>query len=711
MKCYTLTTTAIIACALLGTICRGTDVLRAGSPEDHKPIILDDDDGNDGDVGLFTIGHWYTQSNPAGQSGKTYLHDGNHNKGGCGASFTARLPVAGYYQVDMRWTGGDDHSDSVPVDIVHADGTLRTHVDQTAGGVWFPLGVHRFEVGDDGGVVIRNGGTSRTVIVDAVRFVYTGGTITDNATAGAIETTGTWHAQPSTGNACYGNGQLRTQPDGSGEAMATFTPKVTEDGRYEVWLWWGRQHDLATNVPVFIDNGDKTETVIVDQRTFGDAWLRLGIFEFSADREAHITIRSDNVNGFVVADAMMVLPYTAYRAEAARARLTKDFPPLGPVPVSPVRLEMTNKATHRVTLIAFGEDTLIVRSNGTLIAVPTDDIARECLLAIYQEYADPSNAKHQQFLARFERGDTGADEPDAVVAEDEPKPTTPSEADLVAKLHEQAGKLVEAQVERWLVKCKPFAPQMHLVETDHFLICSAWKPVDDEALGKVCEKLYDKLCESFDLTADAVIWPTKLPVVVFWSENQFIRFCQEVDHPNLGDLKQVGGYCGSTLPGMPYVVLNGVNRTVTSDASPKTRFFALLVHETTHAFNAAYLGINPLPSWFNEGIAEYLSADLVPGCSAGMRWGQATTRAISERTDISPMFDRKQIIATRDLDEYGLAQSVVRFMHAGDRKAFIKFYGLLKQGKMQEAAIVEAYQFDLDGLVERWKKGALRRHR
>ena len=48
-------------------------------------------------------------------------------------------------------------------------------------------------------------------------------------------------------------------------------------------------------------------------------------------------------------------------------------------------------------------------------------------------------------------------------------------------------------------------------------------------------------------------------------------------------------------------------------------------------------------------------------------------------------------------------------MHASDKEAFIKFYGLVKKGKPQEAALVESYLFDFDGLVERWKKAAVRR--
>ena len=462
MKRHTVAAAAAMMCALLATILLDPALSRADAPDDHEPIIIDNEDGEDGeDVGLFTMGEWRTESNPAGQHGPTYLHDGNLNKGACAASYTPRLPLAGYYQVDLRWTGGDDHSDHVPVDVVHADGTLRTHVDQTKGGVWFPLGVHRFEAGIDGGVVIRNEGTVRTVIVDAVRFVYAGAAIVDNAEIGAIETTGDWAARPEQDNSCYGNDQLRTQPDGSGEAMAAFTPEIAEDGDYEVWLWWGREGDLATNVPVFIEHDGVTDTVVIDQRTFGDAWLRLGIFHFAADGEARVTIRTDSVNGYVVADAMMVLPYTAYRAEAARARLTKDFPPLGPVPVTPIRLMTTDGGAYRVTLIAFSEDALVIRDNGVLIGVPTDTITTECLFTIYREYADPGNPDHEQALVDFladrgmsqsARAELLATQPSTptttqAAKDPEDEPAAPAGVSTAERqLREQVSRFVDAQV-------------------------------------------------------------------------------------------------------------------------------------------------------------------------------------------------------------------------------------------------------------------------
>ncbi|MEM6472577.1 MAG: glycosyl hydrolase family 28-related protein, partial [Planctomycetota bacterium] len=100
---------------------------------------------------------------------------------GAQAAFTPDLPIAGDYEVFIRWIddfGGQDHSghgNQVPVDVVHAGGTASTTVNQrTGGGRWVSLGVFEFEAGTDGEVVLSTEGTSERTIADGVRFSFRG---------------------------------------------------------------------------------------------------------------------------------------------------------------------------------------------------------------------------------------------------------------------------------------------------------------------------------------------------------------------------------------------------------------------------------------------------------------------------------------------------------------------------------------------------------
>ncbi|MEL6898976.1 MAG: Ig-like domain-containing protein, partial [Planctomycetota bacterium] len=93
------------------------------------------------------------------------------------ATFTPQLPVGGQYEVFVRWinnAGGQDHtghSNQVPIEITHADGTDTTFVDQRInGGRWVSMGEYLFDVGNAGQLVIGTEGTTETSIVDGVRF-------------------------------------------------------------------------------------------------------------------------------------------------------------------------------------------------------------------------------------------------------------------------------------------------------------------------------------------------------------------------------------------------------------------------------------------------------------------------------------------------------------------------------------------------------------
>ena len=49
------------------------------------------------------------------------------------------------------------------------------------------------------------------------------------------------------------------------------------------------------------------------------------------------------------------------------------------------------------------------------------------------------------------------------------------------------------------------------------------------------------------------------------------------------------------------------------------------------------------------------------------------------------------------------AQSLVRFLVARDRKAFVKFVHLMKQGKSEADALKEAYNLTREDLIRLWR--------
>jgi hypothetical protein len=138
-------------------------VSASSGPSGPSEVILDN-------TAATLTGTWTTATSPAGFYGSNYLHDNNSGKGTKTARFTPTL-VAGNYKVYARWVAASNHAASVPVDIVHANGTDFLSVNQTQnGGQWVLLGVYAFNGGTGGHVTISTTGTSGRVIADAVRF-------------------------------------------------------------------------------------------------------------------------------------------------------------------------------------------------------------------------------------------------------------------------------------------------------------------------------------------------------------------------------------------------------------------------------------------------------------------------------------------------------------------------------------------------------------
>ncbi len=263
------------------------------------------------------------------------------------------------------------------------------------------------------------------------------------------------------------------------------------------------------------------------------------------------------------------------------------------------------------------------------------------------------------------------------------KTTEPTEAEIARN---------RRQAMEWFHKArKEVVASLHLVETPHFLIFSAWSPANDRRLGRVCETMYTHLRKQFRLPAEKSVWAGKLPIYVFGKVEHFRKFTEEVDERNLSES---GGYLSQRSDGFCYMVLNRVHS--------RTHFYGLLVHEGTHAFLARYLTNAYVVEWVNEGLAETISARLVPGCRAAKRYVEATKEAIRTGRDVRGVFDD----VTLDDFDYGIAQSLVRFLLARDASAMIEFVKHMKHGADDAEALKKAYGFTPDQLVIEWRKAA-----
>jgi len=106
-------------------------------------------------------------------------------------------------------------------------------------------------------------------------------------------------------------GEPGDKTKGDGSATATFRITVPESGEYELAMAYSAHETRATNVPVTVISGEHQQTVSVDQTVplpSGQYFRPIGNVTLVSDVETVITITNRDTAGFVIVDAIRLLP-------------------------------------------------------------------------------------------------------------------------------------------------------------------------------------------------------------------------------------------------------------------------------------------------------------------------------------------------------------------------------------------------------------------
>ena len=254
----------------------------------------------------------------------------------------------------------------------------------------------------------------------------------------------------------------------------------------------------------------------------------------------------------------------------------------------------------------------------------------------------------------------------------------------------------------WGRQMRQITSRTHRIETAHFVIYSAWSKTDDTKLKSIYEKLYTALCKQFDMPATENIWIGKLSVFAFWEKKDFVKFYVNVCGLSKERAQKSGGVAGSR-GWYQYVNLGPVMSKGRSKASARTRFYKLLVHESTHAFTKRYIKYKRVTSWLNEGIAEVLSAMLVPASNTSQRLQAAHTLVKQGKgAKFLPMLTAQNIPI--EYEYYGAAQSLARFLLSKGKIKFIQLVSEFKNGSGSEDALRKVYGLSHKTLLQQWAR-------
>ena len=249
---------------------------------------------------------------------------------------------------------------------------------------------------------------------------------------------------------------------------------------------------------------------------------------------------------------------------------------------------------------------------------------------------------------------------------------------------------------------------MHFHETRRFFFFTDIpQQTVDKYLVPYMDKLYAMLCDAYSLDPEENLWVGKAVIVVFVDKSSFWQYEQAYfDHsPDSG----AQALCNRNGDGS--IVVAGYG------GDDLHYFAATVVHETTHGFNFRYRTWNDLPSWLDEGMAEWVANYVTGGDSGIARKIQRSMQNMRQTRSMGgdAFFNARQI----DFAGYGQANAFVGFLASYNSKAtkskknppkfksytphepttFCKFINGIKDGGEWEASLKKAYGTSLEDLV------------
>jgi hypothetical protein len=130
------------------------------------------------------------------------------------------------------------------------------------------------------------------------------GIVLDDADA---KLTGAWSHGSLAEQRRVGTGYLHDDNEDKGAKRAVWSPDLPEAGDYEIVLHFVPNANRATNVPVAITTGGKTQTLRVNQREKSGA-RSLGRFTLAQGRSVQIEVSTADTDGHVILDGLQILP-------------------------------------------------------------------------------------------------------------------------------------------------------------------------------------------------------------------------------------------------------------------------------------------------------------------------------------------------------------------------------------------------------------------
>lgn len=238
------------------------------------------------------------------------------------------------------------------------------------------------------------------------------------------------------------------------------------------------------------------------------------------------------------------------------------------------------------------------------------------------------------------------------------------------------GAQSEDQQAAAVAELKAFADQtkerlnkpLKLIETNFFLFYSDLDEQEAKNWSGLLDKMYGLMADLFGVDRKTNVWRGKALVFVFRSSADYVKFQVEMHHTDPG---------GSD--GMCHTYGNGMVHIAFYRQRDELQFAHVLVHESSHGFVHRYRTPKRLPSWGNEGLAEWIANRLLldkrPNRPKTTR--NTTQILLRQYRGVGGMFDAEHI----DAWQYPVSEMLTTYMIETNKKGYIAFINGVKDGE------------------------------
>jgi hypothetical protein len=236
-------------------------------------------------------------------------------------------------------------------------------------------------------------------------------------------------------------------------------------------------------------------------------------------------------------------------------------------------------------------------------------------------------------------------------------------------------------------KAFPSLP-MRLYETRFFLFFSDM-PSDQVGLYRAeLDRMNVELGKAFGVPPGENVWRGKAVFVVFVQQAAFLRFEQQFMKRNPAELRSTQGVCHQSSTGN---VVVGCYR-----GKDPTYLAQVLVHETTHGYLHRFMSSARVPSWLNEGIAEWVSAMVV----TRSRVPQIRQRKAIDRLKQTGQIGQQFFGSRIESWHYGVASRITDSLIKANPEAFRWWVVSIKEGIDWQQGLRLAFGYSPPGLMQ-----------